>query len=145
MNPNFASPRRYGPFSESLQKAIRRPLHLKLSEGLGFLARVSDVHPTTQEAMAKYMRIESRSCIIVASGPLPNAGSLPRRRIAQGSAMAINVATEHAANSETETAIATSPSPQYHSATGKNAEESTKPVSNPESSSGLAVCLKLTA
>ena len=90
------------------------------------------------------MRIESRSCITVANGPLPNAGSLPNRRIAQGSAMAISVATEYAVNSESKTATATSPSPQCHSATGKNAEESAKPVSNPESSSGLAICLRLT-
>jgi hypothetical protein len=29
------------------------------------------VHPTTEEAIAKYMRIESKSCMTVARGPLP--------------------------------------------------------------------------
>src|SRR3712207_7707051 len=50
--------------------------------------------PISYDAITKYVRIESRSCITVASGPLPNAGSFPRRCIAQGNAMAISVATE---------------------------------------------------
>jgi hypothetical protein len=90
------------------------------------------------------MRMESTSCITVANGPLPNAGSFPKRCIVQGNTMAISVATEHAANSESETAIATSPSHQRSKATGKKTEESAKPINNPERSSGLAICLRPT-
>src|SRR3712207_2446193 len=93
------------------------------------------VHPTTYDAITKYVRIESRSCITVASGPLPNAGSFPKRFIAQGNAMAISVATEQATKSESETAIASSLSPHRKKATGKKTEERTKPINKPESRS----------
>jgi hypothetical protein len=35
----------------------------------------------------KYSRIESRSCTTVASGPLPKAGSAPKRNHAQEAAI----------------------------------------------------------
>ena len=55
--------------------------------------------------------------------------------------MAITVATEQAANSEGETAMATSAASYRKSAMGKKAEERAKPMSNPDRSSGFTICL----